>query len=466
MKKVTKEFERAEIMFLDKMLPKVGSDAQSFLADPFGFSICYGRYGKRAEQKNIHWCTDCGAEFPLSEVKDFANNPEYKKDKYGYPTITRWKYIGTCPHCGRPMKIDSWRYKERTFKDTVSIPATMGEWNITRYFAITTRCKPSRTPDILIEDIGATWQKGGNTYHYIAQKGGMFYGRWWKSDTRHFATCGADNVEETFGYTEHYDTPAFSLDAELSKRGIDTDNLHGVKLTRLILAMQDIPHYETLWKQGHWAIAKHFGCEIPRYWSQIRIALKHGYELNSQNLDEWKDMVKMLRDCGKDDHSPKYLCPADLNLAHQALIKQRDKANWEKEFARIGQKKCDEYVKRIARYLDLDIHDDEITIQVLPNIKAFFDEGSHLGHCVFRCAYYEKANSLLLSARQGGKRWETIEVDLVRFKILQCYGYGDKHTERHKEIIDLVNENMWQIKERRLRKTDKAKKTKKVAVAA
>ena len=463
--KRTKEMDRAEIMFLSKLLPNVGADAESFLADPFGFAVCYGRNGKRAEQNNIHWCTDCGAEFPLSEVKDFRNNPEYKTDKWGYPTVTRWKYIGTCPHCGRPLRVDSWRYKERTFKDVVAVPATMGEWNLTRYFALTTKCKPSRKPDILIEDIGATWQKDGNTYHYVACKGGMFYGKWWKSDTRHFAR-DMESAERVFDYTEHYDIPVFSLEDELARRHIDLNNLHGVKLTRLIVAMTDVPHYETLWKQGHWDIAKHFGESLPRYWSQIKIALRHGYELNSQNLDEWTDMVKMLRQCGKDDHSPKYLCPADLNLAHQALVKQRDKVDWEKEFKHIGQEKCDKYAERIERYLDLDIHDEDITIRVLPTIKDFFDEGRRLGHCVFRCAYYDKANSLLLSARQGGKRWETIEVDLVRFKILQCYGYGDKHTERHQEIIDLVKKNMWQIKERRLRKKDNAEKEKKVQVAA
>ena len=456
--------ERAEIMFLSEKLPHVGENADQFLADPFGFSVCYGRYGVRAKKNNVHWCTECGAEFPLSEVKDYRINPEYKTDKYGFPTATRWKYIGTCPHCGRPMMIESWQYKERTFKDVVAVPATMGDWNLTRYFAITTHCKPSNKQHIFIEDIGATWQREKNTYHYVACKGGMFYGRWWKSDTRHFAQ-GMEDAEMTCEYTEHYDIPVFNIEDEMAKRHIDLNNLHGMKITRLITAMQDIPHYETLWKQGHWDIAKHFGNSLPMYWSQIKIALRHGYELNSKNIDEWHDMVKMLRQCGKDDHSPKYLCPADLNLAHQALIKQKDKVDWETEFNRIGQKKCDAYEERIERYLDLDIHDEDITIRVLPTIKDFFDEGRRLGHCVFRCAYYDKANSLLLSARQGGKRWETIEVDLVRFKILQCYGYGDKHTERHDEIIDLVKKNMWQIKERRLRKREDTEE-KKVAVVA
>lgn len=453
--------ERAEIMFLDKMLPQVGEDAMRFLADPFGFAVCYKKSGKRAEQNNTYWCTDCGAEFSLSEVKDFNKNPEYLTDKYGFPTKTKYKYIGTCPHCGRPLMIEDWHYKQRTFKDVVAVPATMGDWSIFRYFSITTHCKPKNKPEILIEDIGATWQIGQNVYHYVAQKGGMFYGRWWKSDTRHFANDGADE-ERVCHDTEHYDYPAFSLDAELAKRGIDLKNLHGVKLTRLIVAMDEIPHYETLWKQGHWEIAKYFGNDLPRYWSQIRIALKHGYEITPQNIIEWRDLVTMLRECGKDDHSPKYLCPADLNLAHQKLIKERDKTKWEREFARIGKKKCEEFEKRIARYLDIDIHNEDITIKVLPSIKSFFDEGTHLGHCVFRCGYYNKPNSLILSAREGSKRWETIEVDLQKFQILQCYGYGDKYTERHQEIIDLVMSNMWQIKERRL----KSKEEKKEKVAA
>ena len=70
-------------------------------------------------------------------------------------------------------------------------------------------------------------------------------------------------------------------------------------------------------------------------------------------------------------------------------------------------------------------------------------------HCVYRCRYYLHDDSLIMSARDSkGKRWETIEVSLKDFTIIQSYGYGDKHTAKHKEILNLVESNMWQVKQR------------------
>lgn len=74
---------------------------------------------------------------------------------------------------------------------------------------------------------------------------------------------------------------------------------------------------------------------------------------------------------------------------------------------------------------------------------------THVMVCVAN-GYYKKPDSLILSARdKEGKRVETIEVNLTVLKIAQCYGACNKLTEHHQEILDLVNDNMWKIKERR-----------------
>ena len=77
MRKNTQELARAEVMFLDKMLPKAGEDAMRFLADPFNYSLCTKKKGKRAEAKNLYWCMDCGAVFPFDEIKDYRVDPEF-----------------------------------------------------------------------------------------------------------------------------------------------------------------------------------------------------------------------------------------------------------------------------------------------------------------------------------------------------------------------------------------------------
>ena len=76
----------------------------------------------------------------------------------------------------------------------------------------------------------------------------------------------------------------------------------------------------------------------------------------------------------------------------------------------------------------------------------FMEEGMAMAHCVFKCEYYKKPYSLILSARIGDKRIETIEVDLTHYTIKQCYGKHDQFTMYHQRILDLVNAQMDIIK--------------------
>ena len=90
--------------------------------------------------------------------------------------------------------------------------------------------------------------------------------------------------------------------------------------------------------------------------------------------------------------------------------------------------------------------DGLIECRVLRDIKAFEEEGKMMDHCVFRCKYYDKPYSLILSARINDARIETIEVDLTNYTIKQCYGKHDQFTMHHQRILDLVTSQMDTIK--------------------
>lgn len=79
------------------------------------------------------------------------------------------------------------------------------------------------------------------------------------------------------------------------------------------------------------------------------------------------------------------------------------------------------------------------------SVLEFAQEGDYMHHCVYACGYYRKPASLIFSARIDGVRIETIEVDLNRMKVVQCYGKYDKKTEYHEEILKLFKDNMYQI---------------------
>ena len=462
--KKTKEMERAEIMFLDKMLPDIGEDAKKFLADPFDFSVCNKRYGKRAEKKGLYWCSDCGESFTLSEISDYRPNPKcISDDKY---TFHYRKHIGTCPHCGKRMEIEDYVAKSHTFKDVCAINATMGEWAITRYFALRCHYKPDHKPEILIADIGAEWTKDGQTRHqYLAMRSGMGYSRWWREGTRHFADyLGCDGDVYEWSGEERYDMPDFSLERELERRGIEQGKLHGVKLTRLIQYMNDDPHFETLWKQGDWETALFFKSALPRYWAQLRIARRHGYTI--ENLTEWRDLIDMMRYAdGYDVLNPTFICPADLHAMHNQVAGERERREQarrdrirrendelDRERARVAMmnraEQNEDYIKRRGKYFGLGIVTDKFTIVALKSIDEFENEGNTLHHCVFRAGYYLRSHSLILSARDAENNpIETLEIDLRSYTIVQCYGPHDTYTDMHDEIVNAMKNNMWQVKE-------------------
>ena len=447
MKRNQSQLEKGEVFFLSHKLPPISDEAKSWANNPFSYTISYQKWGKRADKAHTYWCCSCGEEYCHDELTDLRPNPAYD-----YRSWSGRRTIATCPHCGKTMYIEDNWCRERTFKDMVAIKAKFGEWDIKRFISVECSTRRGEKESVIINEVGQSWRKGeGKTHYYFCPVGGMFYSKWWRygehSNFRNSLPDLAD-YHTTWDGQDTYEYPTdFSLDAELAKRGISTDNLHGMPLMSILDCMAQCPQFETLWKAGEYKMAKFFNKSLPRYWAQIKIARRQGYVI--KDLIKWRDMIDMLREI-RDINSPKYICPTDLDYAHDKAIE------WKRRFDHKGELERNkvydkELRKRIARYLNMDIHNEHIQIIVLPNVKAFMDEGDHLGHCVYRCGYYKKPESLILSARDAdnmNKRWETIEINLNNFTIAQCYGYKDKFTERHKEITQLMNENMWQIRQR------------------
>ena len=88
----------------------------------------------------------------------------------------------------------------------------------------------------------------------------------------------------------------------------------------------------------------------------------------------------------------------------------------------------------------------ELRIEVMTNIQQFIEESELLNHCLFNNNYYQKNNSLILSARYKGKIVESIEVNLERMEVAQARGYDNQPSIYNKKIVKLVQENLKAIK--------------------
>lgn len=210
--------------------------------------------------------------------------------------------------------------------------------------------------------------------------------------------------------------------------------------------------FETLWKCKQYSLLHALAYNWDRDYNDtdkmaaVKIVLRHGYKVTDGKM--WLDMIDMLKRAQKDIRNPKFVCPYDLEKAHDEAMNMYHK--YEGRQRKIAERKklledrkaAKEY--EIARkcFMGLKLTDGTIVIQVLPTVNAVMKEGEVMHHCVFAAGYYKRLDSLLLTAKVNGERAETIEVDLKRYKLVQSRGVCNKNSEYHDRIVNLVNENM------------------------
>jgi hypothetical protein len=185
---------------------------------------------------------------------------------------------------------------------------------------------------------------------------------------------------------------------------------------------------------------------IEKHWGSICIAMRNGYTVEDATL--YLDYLDMLDRFDKDLNNPHYVCPDDLAKEHDRYnekIREINRRQELKERKKEVKEANRQYMKEKAMFFGLHFSAGGIEIVPLQSVKEFLIEGDTLHHCLFSNNYYEREDSLILSARVDGKRMETIEVDLGKLKINQARGMRNRATEHHEEIVDIVQRNMSKI---------------------
>lgn len=214
--------------------------------------------------------------------------------------------------------------------------------------------------------------------------------------------------------------------------------------------------FETLWKCKQYSLLHALAYNWNRDYNDadkmaaVKIVLRHGYKVTDGRI--WLDMIDMLQRSQKDIRNPKFVCPYDLEKAHDEAMNMYHK--YEERQRKIAERKklledrkaAEEYEIALKCFMGLKLTDGTIVIQVLPTVNAVMKEGEAMHHCVFAAEYYKRLDSLLLTAKVNGERAETIEVDLKRYELVQSRGVCNQNSKYHDKIVNLVNENMNEIR--------------------
>lgn len=206
--------------------------------------------------------------------------------------------------------------------------------------------------------------------------------------------------------------------------------------------------FEEIVKLGYHEMAFHIlrtpSVVIGEIIGSLRVCARRGYAIDDPAL--WLDYLDDLRYLGMDTRSPKYLCPEDLRAAHAATTKRRtriDKAKEAERQAFEARKMEKAYARQKAPFLGIAFGDGTVFMTVLQTVEDVRQEAEAMHHCAFVNRYYEKEDSVLMSARDAdGNRLETVEIGLNPPRVLQSRGLQNSLTPEHRRIVDVCTRNL------------------------
>ena len=392
----------------------------------WAFRECIDHFAYRLPKGNTT-CMDCGHSWQMIEPTERC----------------------TCPQCGADLEVITTRARKLKQRQYFTVLTTSGGYQVLRmYLLIVGMEKGYRAKSSVIE-IGQYWwsESGQQTIVAIQRTLGRHI-----DSFAYYSPMAVRRDNEAYQCIAHCPLYPKTKAIDTLRRNGFLSECHDIAPSVLIPALLTDSRAETLMKAGRTEHLRYFlsrARKIDEYWQAYKITLRKGYDITDIAL--WCDYVDMLKRLGKDMHNAHFVCPENLQEAHD-IVQRKLQTKEDKEAEARRRQKTLENEERFqtlkAPFFGIAFTDGVIQVKVLESAQEYLEEGKALHHCVFTNEYYLKKQSLILSARIDGKRMETIEVSLETMKVIQCRGLQNKNTEYHDRIIDLVNRNIRQIQSR------------------
>ncbi|MFG6425996.1 MAG: PcfJ domain-containing protein, partial [Muribaculaceae bacterium] len=352
------------------------------------------------------------------------------------------KYV-VCPHCGHRLMIKD--TLNRTHKESTyfAVLDTIDGLQVERVFILTVEFKKSQPLNSYNVEVCRLWlnAKGQTALTSKARTIGYYRDCFnWGSEIE---LRNMSDVHHIIANTWHY--PRYKAIPELRRNGMKgtLPDCHPFELMKALLTDTRI---ETLMKAGNHKAVRYFLSNksmLDKCWNSHKIAIRNGYQIKDYGL--WCDLIKLLDKAGKDTRNAKYICPVNLKVAHDLWLDKvtsaDEKRRKSEELAK-AKKEEKRFYQTKSCFFGIVIRDKDIEVSVLDSIEAYQNEGEAMHHCVFKCNYYSREDSLILSAHdKDGNRIETVEFSLTENKVIQSRGVCNTNTELHDRIVKLVNAN-------------------------
>ena len=348
-----------------------------------------------------------------------------------------------CPHCGHRLEIKDTLKRSHKESTYLAVLDTIDGLQVERVFLLSVYFKKGQPIDVCHNEVCRLWlnAKGQTAVTSKARTIGYYRDCFnWGSKIE---LRNMSDVHQIIADTWHY--PIYKVIPELRRNGMK-GTLPDCHIFELMKSLLTDARIETLMKARNFKAVKYFinnKSMLDKCWNSHKVAMRHGYRID--NYGTWCDLITLLEKSGRDTRCTKYICPTNLKAEHDYWLNKSVTAEVKRRKAEelIKAKEDEEtFYKSKSCYFGIIIKDNDIEVSVLDSIEAYQAEGDAMHHCVFKCSYYNRKNSIILSAHdKDGNRIETVEFSLTENKVVQSRGVCNSNTEFHDRIINLVNAN-------------------------
>lgn len=168
------------------------------------------------------------------------------------------------------------------------------------------------------------------------------------------------------------------------------------------------------------------------YYNSLRIAHRHGYAFPTdyKTMCRWFSILDFLKAEGERKHkdflnAPEYICPTDINAVWERCERKRKEMEQKMEIER-RIRENEEFNEQHAYLFGIEFDSKTFHYQSLDSIKAYYDEGERMHHCIGKCGYWKNHNHLSLHiSDHEGNRVATCTIDVEKRTINQIQPIGN-----------------------------------------
>lgn len=393
----------------------------------WAFSNCFDNYIVRTGKKL--YCLQCGFSWKDPCTSNLSSS-----------------ILGCdCPSCqSKLVQMDS--KQKRSVHSYFSILTTRENFQVVRLFLLQKKMRKFNKPEYFCEEVIQFWINPSGDSCFLAKKTlpfSHFYDQWVKDSSlelrqKSYKASLLENIIPEKIY------PARKVLPIIKRNGFN-GLFYDYAPQKFFTLLLKNNNFEYLLKSKQFSLLNSFSqtSKLSTYRSSIKICTRHGYIVPDASI--WFDYLDLLQFFGKDINNPKFICPKDLHASHDRLMNKKRRLDRKERLFELRDKLPileKNYRREKRKFFKLRFKKDNITIKPLQSVKEFLFESDELRHCAFSNEYFSKKNSLVMSARINNRPVETIEISLKDYSIMQSRGKGNKATDFHDDIINIVNDNI------------------------